>query len=85
MRAGAGVLLILVAGCAAFDPTEAECRSANWHERGERDGYGGHPMQDLRLARQCGRYGVAVARAEYAKGWAVGHDQHDRLKTMNDP
>ena len=85
VRAAAVAVLLGLAGCAAFDLSEADCRSANWYQRGERDGYGGHPMQDLRLVQQCGRYGVAVARAEYAKGWAIGHDEHERLKTMNDP
>jgi Protein of unknown function (DUF2799) len=85
MRASAAVLVVLLAGCATFELTEAQCRSADWYQRGERDGYGGHPMQDLRLAQQCGRYGITVARAEYARGWAIGHDEHDRLRTMNDP
>jgi Protein of unknown function (DUF2799) len=78
-------ICLLLAGCAALDLSEADCRSADWYQRGERDGSGGHPMQDLRLAQQCGRYAVPVARAEYARGWAVGHDEHDRLRTMNDP
>jgi hypothetical protein len=78
-------LCLLLAGCSALEVSEPDCRSADWYQRGARDGYGGHPMQDLRLARQCERYGIAVARAEYAKGWAVGHDEHERLKTMNDP
>ena len=78
-------LFLLLAGCGALSVSESDCRSADWYQRGERDGYGGHPMQDLRLAEQCKRYGVAVARADYAKGWAVGHDEHERLKTMNDP
>jgi Protein of unknown function (DUF2799) len=85
IRVSAAVLLLGVAGCSALGLTEAECRNADWYEHGERDGYGGHPMQDLRLAQRCERYGIAVARAEYARGWALGHDEHDRLKTMNDP
>jgi Protein of unknown function (DUF2799) len=86
MRHVAAILVLIgAAACSMVGLTEADCRGANWYQRGERDGYGGHPMQDLRLEQQCARYGVAVARAEYAKGWAVGHDEHDRLRTMNDP
>jgi TPR repeat protein len=75
------VIGLVLAGCAM---SESDCRSANWYQRGERDGYGGHPPQDMRLAQQCARYGVAVPRA-YQDGWAVGHNEHDRLRTMNDP
>lgn len=82
MRLFAPLVLCLLAGCAAFDFSEAECRAINWSERGERDGFGGHPPQDLRLARQCGRHGVTIAQADYERGWAIGHDEHVRLKSM---
>jgi hypothetical protein len=72
-------LCVLLAGCAAFDLSEADCRGANWHERGERDGFGGHPPQIVRLTQQCARHGVTVAEADYLKGWALGHDEWDRL------
>ena len=68
----AGVVAAL-AGCAA------DCTNQNWQERGYRDGFGGHPDQALRL-RQC----AGFAEPDYLRGWAVGHDEHDRLKTMND-
>ena len=71
--------LPLLAGCAAFDLSQAECRSMNWYERGERDGFGGHPTQVIRLSQQCARHGVAVAEADYLKGWEVGHNEWDRL------
>jgi hypothetical protein len=74
--------LCLLAGCAAFDFSEAECRAVNWYARGESDGFGGHPPQDLRLARQCARHGVAISQADYARGWGVGYDEHLRLKSM---
>lgn len=76
------MICFLLAGCAL---SESDCRSANWYLRGERDGYGGHPPQDMRLAQQCARYGIAVAEADYRRGWATGHDEHERLRTMNDP
>jgi hypothetical protein len=75
------LLCFLLAGCAM---SESDCRGTDWYQRGERDGYGGHPPQDLRLAQQCARYGVTVPR-EYQDGWAAGHDEHDRLRTMMDP
>ena len=82
MRVIGAIALSLLAGCAAFDFTEAECRAINWHERGERDGFGGHPMQIMRLERQCARHGVMVAQTEYARGWEIGYDEHLRLKSM---
>jgi hypothetical protein len=81
-RAVAALLVSLLTGCAAFNFTEAECRAINWYERGERDGFGGHPTQIVRLREQCARHGVMVAEADYLKGWAIGHDEHERLKTM---
>jgi hypothetical protein len=72
-------LVALLSGCAAFTFTEAECRGMNWHQRGYADGYGGHPPQDLRLARECGRVGVQVSQAHYLEGWRAGYDEWYRL------
>jgi hypothetical protein len=72
----------LLAGCAAFSPSASECRSMDWASRGYADGYGGHPPQDLRLSHQCARHGIAVAQADYLGGWAMGYDEHQRLKTL---
>jgi hypothetical protein len=77
------LLVCLLSGCAAWDLSEADCRGMDWAERGERDGYGGHPPQDLTLASRCARHGVAIAHSEYLEAWARGHDEHMRLKTMN--
>lgn len=77
-------LVALVSGCAALTFTEADCRNVNWQQRGYEDGYGGHPPQDMRLTRECSRFGVRVSEAEYLKGWRDGHDEHERLKTMVD-
>jgi hypothetical protein len=74
-----GLAALLLASCAAFDYTEAECRGMNWQRRGYADGFGGNSPQDLRLARQCGRFGVAVPEAEYFKGWNAGYDEWYRL------
>jgi hypothetical protein len=68
----------MLAGCAAFDFTEAECRGMDWQRRGYADGFGGSSPQNLRLERQCGRFGVAVPAA-YFTGWEAGHDEWYRL------
>ena len=73
MRAAAPLLALLLAGCAV------DCTDTNWHERGYRDGFGGHPTQIVRLTQGCARQGVTVAEAEYLKGWAEGHNEWDRL------
>jgi Protein of unknown function (DUF2799) len=78
-RTCAALLLALAAGCSALNFTEAECRGMNWQQRGYADGFGGHPPQDLRLARECGRFGVPVAESEYFAGWRAGHDEWYRL------
>lgn len=75
------LIMFLLGGCAAFELTDADCRGANWYQRGEQDGFGGHPPQDLRITQQCARHGILVAQADYLKGWALGHDEHRRLKS----
>lgn len=59
--------------------SEAECRSINWQQRGYADGFGGHPPQDLRLARECGRFGIQVSESRYFEGWHAGYDEWYRL------
>ncbi|HEV3009011.1 MAG TPA: hypothetical protein VGX52_08265 [Burkholderiales bacterium] len=73
MSRAAPFLLLVLCGCAV------DCTNSNWQERGYRDGYGGHPPQDMVLARQC----VDISQADYLKGWVAGNDEHVRLKTMN--
>jgi len=82
IRTAVLVLAGLVAGCSAFDLSEAECRAMDWRSRGYADGYGGHPAQDISLERQCRRFAVAISQANYASGWSAGHDEHVRLKSM---
>lgn len=72
-------VVILLAGCALFPIEEADCRGADWARRGYADGFAGHPPQDLRLARDCGRYGIAVSEREYLAGWRDGYDEWYRL------
>lgn len=78
-RACAALALALMAGCAAFDLSEADCRGMNWHARGYADGFGGHPPQDLRLDAACSRFGVAVDANRYLAGWRDGHDEWYRI------
>jgi len=73
------ILLLLLSGCALAPLSEADCRPTSWKQRGYDDGYFGNPPQDLRLAQECGRYGVAVPQNEYLDGWRDGHDEWDRL------
>lgn len=70
----AAFLFLILGGCAV------DCTTSDWQARGYGDGYGGHPPQDLRLLRYCG---TQVSQADYLKGYALGQDEHIRLKTMN--
>jgi hypothetical protein len=81
MRYAIGTLILLFAlsGCAVWPLGEADCKGVNWQQRGYADGYGGHPPQYLRLARECTRFGVEVPEAEYFKGWHAGYDEWYRL------
>jgi hypothetical protein len=69
----------MVSGCALWPISEGECGVASWEQRGYADGFGGHPPQYLRLARECKRFGVEVREAEYLEGWQAGYDEWYRL------
>ena len=73
LRAEALVLLVLLCGCAA------DCTSPSWRQRGYEDGFRGHPPQDLRLVRECGRLGIQVSESQYLEGWRAGHDEWYRI------
>jgi Protein of unknown function (DUF2799) len=70
---------LLLAGCAVFPLSEADCRPSSWQQRGYDDGHRGNLPQDLRLVRECQRMGIQVAQDEYLAGWRAGHDEWDRL------
>jgi hypothetical protein len=73
-------LCSLLAGCAVFPLSEADCRPASWQQRGYDDGYFGNLPQDLRLVQECQqRFGIQVAQDEYLAGWRAGYDEWDRL------
>lgn len=67
-------------GCALWPIGEAECKPASWHQRGYDDGFGGHPRQDLRLASECRRFGVAVPQEEYLAGHHVGRLEWEGMR-----
>jgi hypothetical protein len=79
MLRSACFLLLALSGCAMISLGEADCRGVNWERRGYADGFGGHPPQDLRLARECGRLGIQISESEYLKGWRDGYDEWYRL------
>lgn len=79
LRAASLLLLISVSACAVWPLGEADCRGVNWERRGYADGFGGHPPQDLRLARECGRLGIRISESDYLKGWRDGYDEWYRL------
>ncbi len=62
---------ILAAGCVSM--SDAECRSANWYDLGERDAliYGLRPQID-QYAHQCAKYGVQPPEKDYLAGWFDG-------------
>jgi hypothetical protein len=73
------LVVFLLTGCALWPLTEADCKVVSWQQRGYADGYGGHPPQYLRLARECTRFGVEVSEADYFTGWRDGRFEWERL------
>lgn len=67
------LLVVGLYGCAS------DCSNQDWRARGYADGFGGHPPQDLRLARDCARVGVQVSESRYLEGWREGYDEWYRL------
>jgi len=67
LLAAAGIL----AGCVSM--SDAECRSTNWYELGERDAlvYGLQP-QINQYAHVCSRHAVLPAEKDYMAGWVDG-------------
>lgn len=59
-----------VAGCAV------DCTDTDWKQRGYRDGWGGNPPQDLRIARYCPGFSTAA----YFEGYRDGYDEYDRRR-----
>jgi hypothetical protein len=65
------VLAATFAGCAGLDAVG--CRSADWRDRGYREGLFGNPPHIEVYAEQCRRHGVEPDAARYGEGWDAGH------------
>lgn len=78
--ARAGLLAAMVAllgGCASM--TEEECLSADWYERGLRDGRSGQPPDYLNEHREaCSKVHVTPDAERYAQGRALGVREYCR-------
>lgn len=86
MKAGVGLCLVWLGGCALWPLSEAECRPASWRASGYAHGFSGAPPQDLRMVPECRRrYGIEAPQEEYLAGWRDGHDEWDRLMGSLDP
>lgn len=63
--------LLILAGCATLN--EDECRTANWHDLGVRDGRAGEPASRIEAHRKaCSDYGIHPREREYLDGRAEG-------------
>lgn len=62
-----------------------ECRSANWHQVGERDGlhYGMRPQID-QWVHACSAHGVQVSEKDYMAGWTDGYREFIHRSTGAD-
>jgi hypothetical protein len=70
---------LTLAGCAGMDA--AECRGADWHEVGYRDGLIGLQKMDFVYDQQCGRHGAKLDQVAYVKGWQEGVWEFDARKS----
>ena len=66
----------MLAGCAGLSLNE--CRVANWHDLGERDGLLGMPARIDTYAYQCERHNLQAARQPYLEGWWLGNAEYRR-------
>lgn len=74
------LLAAVLAGCALFPLSEADCKGVDWRSRGYADGFGGHPRQDMRLIPECrARYGAEIDQPAYLEGWQDGYNEWERL------
>lgn len=79
-RSGIACLLMLgmLWSCALFPISEAECKPPSWQQRGYDDGFSGAPPQDIRLAKECSRFGIPVSEKDYLGGWQAGRLERER-------
>lgn len=69
--------LVLLSGCATLN--EKECRSANWHQLGVRDGQQGETADLLEKHREaCKKFAVQPEESQYISGRATGLKEYCR-------
>lgn len=74
-RVTALAAIALLSGCASM--SEQECLSADWHDRGMRDGHNGQPRHYVEAHREaCAKVGVVPDELAYRTGHAVGIRQY---------
>lgn len=67
----AATAMLVLAGCASMSPQE--CRTADWYERGLRDGQDGQSRAYLdEHAKACKEVNVRPDASRWAAGWEVG-------------
>lgn len=77
--AAALLVATLLSGCDTMTPDE--CKSANWHDVGMRDGLAGRTMSVLDgHAKSCSKAGTSVDAASYAAGRQRGLQSYCRLE-----
>ena len=70
--------LITLAGCATLN--EQECRTANWHDLGVKDGSNGQPASRIETHRKaCADYGIRPHERQYLDGRNKGLQEYCRI------
>lgn len=74
----ASLAVALLSGCETMSPQE--CKAANWHEVGMRDGINGEPLTMLdERVKDCAKAGTAVDTRSYMGGRTRGLDSYCQL------
>jgi hypothetical protein len=70
--------IVLLSGCSTL--SEKECRTADWHQLGVRDGQQGKPASLLSDHQEsCTKYGINPNEGQYLAGREAGLRQYCRL------
>jgi len=67
---------LVVCGCVSL--SDADCRAADWYQRGSRDGLGGMQAQIDIYSHQCAAFGVKPDDKAYMTGWREGYAEWNR-------
>lgn len=74
-RAALAALALTLAACASMN--ESQCASADWYDRGVRDGSDGrHQDRYQAYNKDCAEFGVQVDSKAWLSGWEIGIDQY---------